>query len=295
MTQPPEHTTYTLRRVQLMLGLSRAVVSGLIEAGFVKPARGPRNEFRFTFQDLMLLRTAHALQRSKIPPRRIVRSLARLKATLPDELPLSGLRITAIGADVAVRDRSGLWTSDSGQLLMDFEVAPARRSDDDGVRFLDRRGTTAPGPSSADPESVAARADSDAARDWFRRAEALETSDPRGAERAYKEALAREPAYTDAYLNLGAMLCEAGRAGEAVELYEHALALCVPSALLHFNRAVALEDADAPAEAIASYERSLALDPSLADAHYNIGRLQEALGDKRSALRHFSAYRRLQR
>lgn len=278
MTPPDEHATYTLRRVQAMLGLSRAVVAGLIEAGFVTPRRGPRNEHRFTFQDLMLLRTAHALQASKIPPRKIVRSLAKLKASLPEELPLTGLRISAIGADVAVRDRDGRWASDSGQLLMDFEVEPARGS---RVAFLDH--------------AAPAEAPGDGAADWFGRGEALEAADPRGAERAYREALARRPDYADAYLNLGAMLCEAGRAAEAADLYEQAVALCEPSALLDYNRAVALEDAGRVDEAIAAYERSLALDPTLADAHFNIGRLQESLGDARGALRHFSAYRRLQR
>ncbi len=262
-----------------MLGLSRTVVSGLISAGFVVPTRGPRNEHRFTFQDLMLLRTAYALQASKIPPRKILRSLARLKATLPETLPLTGLRITAVGADVAVRDRDGHWAADSGQLLMDFEVAPAHGGN--SVAFLEH-GTAAPEPD-------------DDADTWFQRGEALEASDPSGAERAYQEALARRPEFTDAYLNLGAMWCEAGRSDEAVGLYEHALALCPPSALVFYNRAVALEDQQRPGEAIASYERALALDASLADAHYNIGRLQEVLGNARGALRHFSAYRRLQR
>ena len=279
MTKPVEEATFTLRRVQAMLGLSRTVVSGLISAGFVVPTRGPRNEHRFTFQDLMLLRTAYALQASKIPPRKILRSLARLKATLPETLPLTGLRITAIGADVAVRDRNGHWAADSGQLLMDFEVAPAQGGN--SVAFLEHR--------PAEP------APGDDADSWFARAEALEASDPRAAERAYQDALARRPEFTDAYLNLGAMWCEAGRADEAVELYEHALALCPPSALVFYNRAVALEDLQRPSEAIASYERALELDPALADAHYNIGRLQEVLGDARGALRHFSAYRRLQR
>jgi tetratricopeptide (TPR) repeat protein len=277
VTKPVDESTFTLRRVQAMLGLSRTVVSGLIGAGFVVPTRGPRNEHRFTFQDLMLLRTAYALQASKIPPRKILRSLARLKATLPETLPLTGLRITAIGADVAVRDRNGHWAADSGQLLMDFEVAPARDSSGGSVAFLDHA------------------APADDADGWFQRAEALEASDPKGAERAYQEALARRPEFTDAYLNLGAMWCEAGRFDDAVELYEQALALCPPSALVFYNRAVALEDQQRPREAIASYERALALDPALADAHYNIGRLQEVLGDARGALRHFSAYRRLQR
>ena len=90
------------------------------------------------------------------------------------------------------------------------------------------------------------------------------------------------------------MWCEAGRFDDAVDLYERAIVHCPGSALIHFNRAVALEDQQRPHEAVASYERSLALDPALADAHYNIGRLQEQLGDARGALRHFSAYRRLQ-
>ena len=92
-------STDSLRRVQAMLGLSSSIVSGLIAAGFVAPTRGRRTEWRFTFQDLMLLRTAHALQATKIPARKILRSLARLMATLPQELPLTGLRITVIGAD----------------------------------------------------------------------------------------------------------------------------------------------------------------------------------------------------
>jgi tetratricopeptide (TPR) repeat protein len=65
--------------------------------------------------------------------------------------------------------------------------------------------------------------------------------------------------------------------------------------LLHFNRAIALEDQGRTEEALASYHASLRLAPDLADAHYNAARLHEQLGDARQAVRHFSAYRRLQR
>ncbi len=279
MTRADDGTpsTYTLRRVQAMLGLSRTIVAGLIAEGFVAPTRGPRNEWRFTFQDLMLLRTAHALQASQIPPRKILRSLARLKATLPQELPLTGLRITAIGADVAVRDRSGQWQADSGQLLMDFDVAPLAGS----VAFLAR--ATAPSASSAPPGAPA----------WFERGLALEATDPAAAEAAYRQALVLAPDLEAAYLNLGAMFSDAGRFGELAELSDAAVEYCPASPLIHFNRGVALDHLERPPEAIASYECSLLLDPTLADAHYNLGRLREQLGDKRGALRHFSAYRRL--
>lgn len=255
-----------------MLGLSRSIVDGLIAAGFVVPQRGPRNELRFTFQDLMLLRTAHALQASKIPPRRILRSLARLKASLPKELPLTGLRITAIGADVAVRARDGQWQADSGQLLMDFDVAPVAGR----VAILEH---------GAAPDAA----------QWFERGVALERDDRAGAESAYRQALKLAPDMADAYLNLGALFSEAGRFEELNALSEQAIVHCPDTALVHFNHGVALDHLERLAQAAASYQRSLALDPTLADAHYNLGRLREQLGDQRGALRHFSAYRRLQR
>nr|WP_283254179.1 tetratricopeptide repeat protein [Ramlibacter paludis] len=37
------------------------------------------------------------------------------------------------------------------------------------------------------------------------------------------------------------------------------------------------------------------LDPNLADAHYNLAELRKQAGDERGALRHYSAYHRLQR
>ena len=62
------------------------------------------------------MRTALALQQARIPQGRILQSLAKLKAQLPAEMPLTGLRIAGAGADVAVRDRSGQLEAASGQL-----------------------------------------------------------------------------------------------------------------------------------------------------------------------------------
>lgn len=275
MSQTGE-ATFTLRGAQEKLGLSRAVLSGLIGAGFVTPSRGVRNEHRFTFQDLALLRTAYMLQKSNIAPRKILASLAKLKASLPAAMPLTGLRITAVGADVAVRDGHGkLESTCSGQYLMDFEVAGVGAS----VSFLDRSTVVV-----SDPDPVAC----------FRLGETLETQDSVAAQAAYRQAIELDPAFEDAYLNLGAILCEAGHGEAAVSLYDSAILACPKSALIRFNRAVALEDLNRLEEAVSSYEFGLALDPSLADAHFNIARLKAQLGDSKSALRHFNAYRKLQ-
>ena len=280
-TNPPHEFPYSLKRVQELLGISRNAITQLVTAGFVSPARGVRNEHLFSFQDLILLRTAHELQKAKIPARKILRSLERLKATLPEELPITGLRIAAIGTDVALRNRDGQWESDTGQLLMDFEVAPVEGT----LAFIEPR---------AESQAQRHEENEDDPATWFARGVELETVDPASAEAAYRTALSLAPDHVESYLNLGAMLCEAKRCDDAVEIYQQALERCAESPLLHFNYAIALEDQGRLDDAISSYERSLSLDPNLADAHFNLGRLQEQLGDARNALRHFSAYRRQQ-
>ncbi|MBC7782087.1 MAG: tetratricopeptide repeat protein [Proteobacteria bacterium] len=269
---------YTLRDIEDMLGLGRRIVGNLIAAGFVSPRRGARNEYRFSFQDVVLLRTAYTLRAANIPPRRMLRSLKSLRAKLPTELPLSGLRITAIGNDVAVRDGAAQWEAESGQLLMDFEVASSTKGT---VSFLDRHKAPVVGAPST-------------AAQWFARGEELEGEDKPAAEAAYRRALALAPDHAYAYVNLGAMLCESGRCAEAVSLYDEAIGICPDASLLHFNRAIALEDLHRERIALASYERCLELAPDFADAHYNAARLHEKLGQMQGALRHYSAYRRLQ-
>ena len=291
MTATAHDAPYTLRHIEEMLGLGRGVVAGLIHAGFVTPARGPRNEYRFTFQDVVLLRTAHHLKAAKIPARRLLRSLRDLRSKLPAEMPLAGLRIRAIGSDVAVRTADAQWEDGSGQLLMDFEVAAAQGS----VAFLQRApraGVVAPQAEAATaaPRAAPARA---GAAEWFRRGEALEASDPAAAEAAYRRALGAAPDHLDAAVNLIAMLCDSGRAAEALDVCDRALTVHADEPLLLFNRGVALEDLQRPRDALRAYERCLQFAPEFADAHFNLARLHEVLGEPQAALRHYSAYRRL--
>jgi tetratricopeptide (TPR) repeat protein len=268
--------TYTLSGIQSMLGLSRAVVTGLVAAGFVTPSRGKRREYRFSFQDVVLLRTAYSLQAAKIPAGRIVRALQRLKASLPSELPLTGLRITAVGSDVAVREGNRQWAAESGQLLMDFEVKPAQGS----VEVLS--GTV--------PDDRLANA-----RAAFELGLSLENDAPVEAEQAYRESIRIAPDFVDPYLNLGVLLIEAGRASDAVTLCRQAVKAGLDEPLLYFNLGVAYEDLGDTGQALDCYATCIHLAPDLADAHYNAARLHEQLGHAKQAIRLYSEYRRLQR
>src|SRR5688572_4573011 len=115
--------SYTLAQVERVLGLPASTVRRFIRDGFVSPARGARREYRFGFRDLVVLRMAKALADARLSSRRIGQSLRHLRRQLPDALPLTGLRITAVGSDVVVVERDSQWRADDGQYLLAFEVS----------------------------------------------------------------------------------------------------------------------------------------------------------------------------
>lgn len=278
-TKPGTHSArYSLGGLKSALGLSRHAINKLIELGFVHPQRA-EGDYRFSFQDLVLLRSAHELRAAGLPTRRLLASLRRLRAALPADAPVEGLRIIASGDELAVRLDGQPWEPTSGQLVMDFEVS----AESGQVSYM---------PQVAAPLNALPADDVDV---LFAVAESLEESDPAGAEAAYRRVVELAPTHAHAYLNLGYMLCEAGRCQEAVDLYADALASCDEDPLLLYNYAVALEGAGRKRAALKRYEDALKLQPDLSDAHQNLALLYADLGDKQLAIRHFSAFRRLER
>jgi tetratricopeptide (TPR) repeat protein len=264
---------FGVRDVERLLGLSRSAIQGLIRAGFVAPARGARGEYRFSFQDLILLRTAGALSAAKVPARRITRSLKALRRRLPDTVPLSGLRICAVGDRVVVAEKGGRWRADSGQYLLDLEMS------EDGELTV----------RAAEPAATGG------AERWFDRGLEREADEPEAAREAYARALALDPAHAAARINLGRLLHVAGRLADAERIYREGVARTGDDPVLWFNLGVLLEDLGRPDEAVAAYESALRADPRFADCHYNLALAYEAAGNARGAIRHMGEYRKLAR
>jgi tetratricopeptide (TPR) repeat protein len=331
MDRPSLHGGYSTREVAALLSMSEAQIRSCARAGFVAPQVGPRGELLFSFQDLVLLRTARALLAARIPRRRIRIALQNLHAQLPQGQPLTAVRISAQGHHVVARDGGEAWHPESGQTLLDFEVAdlareaaalgprrpnplapvPAAGDHQDGRA---RRPTASGGPSpfpwaptsgAAQPPSAPASLSSDsslssvssgsspAAADCYELAVALEADDPAAAEAAYRQALAIDPALADAHLNLGRLLHESGNSAAAETHYRQALAIDPEDALAAYNLGVALQDQQRPRDAADAYERALGLDPTLADAHFNLSGVYEQLGERAAAFRHLRTYRSL--
>jgi tetratricopeptide (TPR) repeat protein len=271
--------SYGTTDVARLLGLSTGQVRSLARAGVLSPDRGPRGALRFSFQDLVLLRTAKALAEARLSTRRIRGALRRLIDQLPRGRSLSEVRITAEGDRVVVRDEQTAWQPESGQLLLDFTVAELATRAAPVARRLARDARRAEGELSANR--------------WLALGIDLEAAAPADARDAYRRALELEPAHAMARLNLGRLLQESGRVAEAEAHYRAVLEREGANPTAWFNLGTALEDLGRTGEAIAAYREAIAADAGLADAHFNLARLYERTGRRAGAIRHFRAYRDL--
>lgn len=261
---------YDTKDLKRLFGLPATAVRSLTRAGHLSPVRRS-GRLHYSFQDLVVLRTASALRAAKIPAKRINRTLRTLRAALPEGDTLQKLSLTALGNQIAVRNGKMVWESETGQYFLALDV-----SEPAALHELGQPSAAVIAPTTAD--------------DQYRTAFALEDSHPGAAIDAYQACLAADAEHVDARVNLGRLLHLAGRMEEAEQVYRSARRA---EPLIVFNLAVLLDDLGRAADAIAAYRESLALDPQLADAHFNLARLYEHQQDSKASLRHLLAYRRM--
>jgi tetratricopeptide (TPR) repeat protein len=263
-----------------LFGIPASQVRALVRAGHIHPLK-KAGRLSYSFQDLIVLRTAGSLRAAKIPAQRINRTLREIRDSLPGALPLSGLSIVAVGDRIMVREGQALREGDTGQYTLDLEVVD--RGGD--LLVIDKRAAAAAAGGRVGAMGVAAPADQ-----AFDKGLELEDTDPAAARAAYQACLAADEHHLEARLNLGRLLHLDGRLEEAEKIYRSTQS---GEAILSFNLAVLLEDFERESEAMAEYRHALALDPGFADAHFNLARLHERAGHPKEALRHLLAYRRL--
>ncbi len=274
-----------------LFGIPASQVRALIRAGHIHPLK-KAGRLSYSFQDLIVLRTAGSLRAAKIPAQRINRTLREIRDSLPGALPLSGLSIMAVGDRIMVREGQALREGDTGQYTLDLEVID--RGGD--LLVIDKRAAAgaatlpASGAVAAAGAGTRAMGVAVAADEAFDKALELEDTDPAAARAAYEACLAADEHHLEARLNLGRLLHLDGRLEEAEKIYRSTQS---GEAILSFNLAVLLEDFERDSEAMAEYRHALALDPGFADAHFNLARLHERAGHPKEALRHLLAYRRL--
>ena len=268
---------YSIADIGRLIGLSRAVVRTLVRQRFVTPRRGPRRQYRFSFQDLIVLRMAKALSNARISNRRITRSLRQLRQRIPQEAPLAGMSLRAVGDSISIREGNAEWDSGSGQYLLSLDVSIKGGR----LHVIEQR-------SEREPESESEPASRDVEQ-LFEQALELEDSEPAQALSLYRRCVALDDTFVEAYVNAARLLQQGGDAAAAEAMYRNLACARHPHAL--FNLAVLLEDTDRCLEAVQCYLTVVELDPDFAEAHYNLARLYEIQGNHPHTIRHLSRYR----
>ena len=262
-----------------MLGLSAGQIRVFVDDGLIAPRRGARNELMFSFQDLVLLRTAKGLIDADIPVRRVRKALDKIREQLPSGRPLTSVHIFADGREVLVQEGEEVWNPESGQTLINFGVSSIAAKAEPFARRA----------------AAAARdhADELKAEDWFELACELEVTAVDEAIDAYERTLELDQEHADAHLNLGRLMHGQGDFEAAEHHYRAALKRSDDNATARFNLGVVLEDQDRGEEALEAYRATISADPQYADAYYNLAGLYERLDRKDLALRHLKTYKQL--
>ena len=267
---------YSLRAVSDLIGLSTEQIRGFVRCGVLAPERGNRREFRFSFQDVVLLRTAKGLLDARVPARRARRALRKLKDDLALVRSLSAVRIQADGEHVVVREDDRVWNAESGQGHFNFAVSELVGK----VEAL------------AEPGEVFADLDPNmSSDDWYNLGLDLEDISPPDALYAYNKAVTLDAGNSDAHVNLGRIEQMQGNLDAAGEHYLNATLADPGHQLAFYNYGTVCDEQERIDEAMAAYRKA----PNVADAHYNLARLHEIRGDQLAALRHFRRFQILER
>lgn len=271
----PERDTFTRREARRLLGLSENRLQCWERKGLVAPLEV------YGWQDLLELRSLQALYRDRVPLARIQQALAALRRKLAEVAnPLRELRLVAEGRRVIVLVDGQRMEPVSGQLLLDFGPEQLSRL----LTFPERKARPAPRPGRE-------------AEHWFQKGLELERAGAAFEEivQAYQRAVELDPASVGAWVNLGTVYFYRRDWQEAERCYRRALEIEPGYALAHFNLGNLYDERGEAEHAQAHYEKALAINPQYADVHYNLALLCQREGLIMKAVRHWTAYLKLDR
>lgn len=265
---------YSTREVSELVGLKPAQVRHYVRRELIDPERTQRGDYRFAFQDVVLLRTAKGLLDANVSARKAYRILLKLQSELSHVDSLASVRIFADGSSVVVRDDNQVWDAETGQVQLDFSVAELAGN----VASLANRHL-----------SLAREAGALDSDEWYNLGLDLEEVDPERAPEAYQRAIELNPKNADAHVNLGRLLQLKGNLRQAKRHYERALKAVSNHQLALYNLGTVFDELDQMEQAAEYYRRA----PGVPDAHFNLARIAELNGDELNAQRYMRSYRRL--
>jgi tetratricopeptide (TPR) repeat protein len=230
----------------------------------------------YSFDQLVKLRKLRDLAATRISAKSIKRSVLAMQKVSGMANPLVESVAMRSGSGLVFRQWGALVNPMTRQMAFDFELAPCA-----GMAMVRRHGEVSP---------LAAEV-----QEMFLRAVRLEENTAKLAEAkaVYETILEMQPGHAATAINLGTIHYNERDFAAAERLYRQATVADPEYALAFFDLGNVLDEQQRLDEAIVAYERALALVPQYADAHYNLALAYERLKEPRKALRHWTAYGRL--
>ncbi len=275
---------YTLRDVSRITGVSRARLrywertSLLASDGELRAAPAVLDRSEFEFGDLVAVRSVLSLIDRGVSLRRIRKSIAALRANVPDlQRPLGSLRPWTDGSPRVVVCYGGGLVEPNGQFVLDFSRDPSSA------------------PVTLRSEAEAAESQQSAI-DWFEQGCKLDSNRATYADaiEAYQTALECDPTFADAHCNLGSVYYNQDRLAIARTCFERAVAYNPQHVEANLNLATLFEEEGRYQMALRHYKVALDADPLAADTQVSLALLYEKIGLRRKARAFWQRYLQLE-
>ena len=263
-------TRYLRQDVIRMLGVRARELQAWERAGLI-PAKA-----EYGFADLGQLIKLRDLRARRISAATIQASVTAMRAVSGVSEPLLESSAVVNGSRVAFRHFGAVVEPIARQFLLDFDGAVQ-------------------GPLAEVGDSKARQASRDAhASALFLQAVQMEEAGRNDeASALYEQVLSMDPEHAPSCINLGTICYNQRQFLRAEQLYRRATLADSEYALAFFDLGNVLDELQRLPEAIEAYRKAVRLAPKYADAHYNLALAYERSAERRRALRHWTAYLRL--
>jgi tetratricopeptide (TPR) repeat protein len=264
-----ERRNFSTRMAARILAISPERIRYWVKRKLVKPAAVRGGHYQFTFEDLLMMRLAKELLPTKRRLDAVQQCFERVGRMLDAQRPLTAVKLYEEGGRILVRDGLVIFEADTGQMMLDYGLAP---------------------PSG---ETIQQAGSPFRLRRLLEAARELEDTNSTRAVQLYREYLEHQPRDGMVHRRLSALLERSGDATGAIRHLDAAAVLEPDNAELHFDLGVLHRKLHNMDSAAAAFARALECEPDLIEGHLHLAQIFEQQGRKRDAMRHLSAAHRL--
>lgn len=263
-------TSFSRQDVLRILSIHPKQLRGWERSGLVSPAT------TYSFQDLVQLRKLRDLRATRLSAASIRASVKAMRSVSGMANPLVEAGTARRGSRLIFRHSGASMEPIARQFVLDFDA------DSHLV------------PAAMETVTMSAAQREARTNGLFLEAVRCEESGKTGdATAIYHEIIACDPGHAPSCINLGTIFYNQRQFSEAERLYRQATQADPEYALAFFDLGNVLDELQLLPDAIEAYRTAIGLVPMYADAHYNLALAYERTGQRRKALRHWTAYIKL--